>query len=332
MTPNARFTEFLQDIEPSATTKAQASAAHTKLRDFLANHGVYGDVHVRTYLSGSYKRDTAIRPKQEAGVTLRPDVDIIVVIDHDLNESPAEAVDALYDAISDGYDDIRKQQRSVGITTATVDMDVVPIIEPYGDGGGLFIPDRKLEQWLPTNPPGHTEWTTTRNAQADGRFKPLVKLVKWWRRQNPTTGRHPKGFVLECIVSACMTDTETHYGASFTKCLERIVTEYQFYMALGIVPMISDPAVPANSVTSGISFEDFKSFYDLVCEHAAIARQALDATDQDEATKLWKQLFGSRFPGPPVTKAALLASAAAPPITLGFPDRPVKPNKPSGFA
>ena len=27
-------------------------------------------------------------------------------------------------------------------------MDVVPIIEPYGEGGGLFIPDRTLDKWL----------------------------------------------------------------------------------------------------------------------------------------------------------------------------------------
>jgi hypothetical protein len=333
MTPNARFTEFLQDIEPSQTTKTQASQAHVKMRDFLAGHGVYGDIHVKTYLSGSYRRDTSIRPKREGAVLQRPDVDIIVVINHTLDDSPADAVDALYDAISDGYDDIRKQTRSVGVTTSTVDMDVVPIIEPDGEGNGLYIPDRELLKWLPTNPPGHTTWTTEINAKAGGRFKPLVKLMKWWRRQNPTTGRHPKGFVIECIVEACMDCDETHFGELFTKTLANIVSKYGVYVALGIVPTIADPAVSGNSVTSAISPEDFKSFFELVKEHAELARTAMGLEDQGEATALWRQIFGSRFPAPPSEKAlGLLSAAITPTPGLQFPDRPVKPRKPAGFA
>ncbi len=334
MTPNERFNEFLQDIEPSPTTKSQAQQAHQKIRDFLADHGVYGDIHVNTYLSGSYKRDTAIRPRREGDVLLRPDVDIIVVINHTLNDSPGDAVDALYNAISDGYDDIRKQTRSVGVFTATVDMDVVPIIEPDGEGAGLFIPDRKLEKWLSTNPPGHTSWTTEVNSKADGRFKPLVKITKWWRRQNPTSGRHPKGFVLECLVADCMDYAEKHYGELFTKTFETMVAKYQAYVSLGVVPLIADPSVPGNYVTNGIAAEDFKNFFEVVKEHAALAREALQLDDQDEATKIWRQIFGSRFPGPPTaSKAAGLLSAAITPVGgFEFPDRPVQPKKPSGFA
>lgn len=39
-------------------------------------------------------------------------------------------------------------------------MDVVPIIAPFGIENTLYIPDKKLNSWLETNPPGHTEWTT----------------------------------------------------------------------------------------------------------------------------------------------------------------------------
>lgn len=35
MVPHARFLELLQDIEPSATTKANAASAHRALRDHL---------------------------------------------------------------------------------------------------------------------------------------------------------------------------------------------------------------------------------------------------------------------------------------------------------
>jgi hypothetical protein len=60
MSTNSVFQDFLRDIEPSRTTKARASSAHTALRDFLSDHEDFGEVHVKTFLSGSYKRDTAI--------------------------------------------------------------------------------------------------------------------------------------------------------------------------------------------------------------------------------------------------------------------------------
>jgi len=41
------------------------------------------------------------------------------------------------------------------------------------------------------------------------RGAPLVKLLKWWRRQNKT-GKRPKGFVLEVLVSLHAPAGETH--------------------------------------------------------------------------------------------------------------------------
>jgi hypothetical protein len=335
MTPNARFTELLHDIEPSATTVSSAMAAHEAMRDFLCDHDSFGNCHVKTFLSGSYRRNTAIRPRIKDGVLTRPDIDIIVVTNHTLVDCPKGVVDQLFKAIEDGYDNIRRQTRSVGVTTSTVEMDVVPIIEPYGEGCGLYIPDRSLLKWLPTNPPEHTAWTARVNAAASGRFKPLVKLLKWWRRHNPTRGRHPKGFIMECIVAECMDYSESHYGELFAKTLEEIVSRYALFMSLGIVPMIADPGVPGNSVTTNVSCEDFRSFYDVAQRHAARARQALQEENVDEMTRVWREIFGQRFPmtakmaKPDGLLAAPALGSVPPPV---FPNRPVQPNKPAGFA
>ncbi len=79
MSIQTQFKEFLHDVEPSPTTKSNASDAHTALRKFLKEHSTFKDVHVDTFLSGSYKRDTSIRPRIIDGKETRPDVDIIVV-------------------------------------------------------------------------------------------------------------------------------------------------------------------------------------------------------------------------------------------------------------
>ena len=332
-TPQSAFDIFVRDIEPSKTTKSRASQAHTSLRDFLSKHEQFKEVHVRTFLSGSYKRDTAIRPQKNGEDVERPDVDILVVTNHSLADSPAVVVELLYKTLAEKYENIRRQQRSVGIETAQSDMDVVPIIEPVGHAGNLYIADRKLEEWIETNPPQHTEWTTDVNARAGMRFKPLVKMVKWWRRENPTASKKPKGFVLECFSAESMSFTEKHYGELFVGTLETFVSTYAGHIARGEVPVVSDPGVPGNSVTQGLTFDAFKGFYNKAKAHAEKGRSALDETDAEEAVALWRQVFRSRFPkfGDAKKSAGLLTEASAT-SSLTFPSRPVRPNKPDGFA
>ena len=332
MIPQARFQEFLKDIEPSSTTKSNASSAHSRLRRFLQDHYEFSEYHKRTYLSGSYRRDTAIRPRLKTGEAERPDIDIVVETNHTTHDDPGDVVDLLYSTLAEEYSDIRKQSRSVGIETGTADMDVVPIISPYDDDSLLYIPDRKLQSWIRTNPPGHTTWTTEVNESAGGRFKPLVKLMKWWRRENPTVNKKPKGFVIECITAACMDRNETYYGELFVGLLDAIVRDYQTHVLIETVPVIEDPAVPGNNVTDGMSFSAFKGFYNKVKDHAAIGRQALEASNEEDATNYWRTIFGDRFPST-TTGTATGSLMGAPLIPdLRFPNRPVKPNKPQGFA
>ncbi|PZP47853.1 MAG: nucleotidyltransferase [Azospirillum brasilense] len=345
MVPHARFVELLQDIEPSATTKADAATSHRALRDHLWADPTFKLVMVTDFLSGSYKRDTAIRPRRVGDIVTRPDVDTIVVTSHSEDDDPAEVVDGLYWAVRRGYPDSRRQARSVGIITRLADMDVVPIIEPYGNGV-YFIPDRKLERWLRTNPPGHTTWTTTMNAAAGGRFKPLVKMMKWWRRHNQTVSKRPKGFVLECLAADCMDLKQPHFGELFVGTLEKIAEKYGPLAAVGIVPHLEDPGVPGNSVMRGMTVAAFQGFMAKVEEHAKLGRSALDEADLSKATERWRTIFGPRFPATEVREASSLLKAATPPAvgfpaggslgssggSLSFPNHPVTPSRPAGFA
>ncbi len=344
MVPHARFLELLQEIEPSATTKASSATAHRALRDHLWADSSFQPLMVTDFLSGSYKRDTAIRPRKVDGVVTRPDVDTIVVTNHQLTDDPKGVVDALYGAVRRGYSDIRRQARSVGIVTPLADMDVVPIIDPFGNGD-YYIPDRKQERWLRTNPPGHTSWTTSVNAASDGRFKPLVKMMKWWRRHNPTVAKRPKGFVLECFAAECMNRKAAHFGELFVGTLEQINAKYGLYAAAGILPHIDDPGVPGNSVLSGMTVEAFQGFMAKVKDHAGLGRRALAEEDMEKATLYWKAIFGQRFPATEARAASGLLRAATAPAPqapgagllgsgggLSFPDRPITPVKPAGFA
>ena len=330
----SQFEAFLKDIEPSVSTKSNAKAAHEALRAYLKGHEEFKEVLVKVLLSGSYRRNTAVRPRKKGEVTDRPDVDVLVVMDYGLSKAPGEVLDFLYGVLKPEYPDIRKQTRSVGIKSGLADMDVVPIIAPYGMEGTLYIPDRKLEQWRDTNPPRHTEWTTERNTASGGRFKPLVKEFKWWRRHNPTVGRKPKGFVVECIVAENMDYIQTNHAELFVSTMESIVSRYAFSILAKQVPLISDPGVPESSVTYGMTFDSFESFYNKTKAHAELGRRAIEEDDPEKELGLWRKIFGPRFPAPAAAKksADLLSEPLASSGALSFPDRPVEPQKRTGFA
>ncbi len=80
-----------------------ASSAHTKLRATLRGDEIFEPLHRHTFLSGSYKRDTAIRPRIKNGNAQRPDVDIIVVTNHELYDDPVDVVDAIHAACPNSF-------------------------------------------------------------------------------------------------------------------------------------------------------------------------------------------------------------------------------------
>ena len=334
MASQDQFKKFLNDIEPSVTTKTNAQKAHKGLRDFLWGHEEFSKVLVKVLLSGSYKRDTAVRPRVKDGATDRPDVDVIVVLDYSIYDDPGEVLDFLYGVLKGKYSNIRKQNRSVGIAAGLADMDVVPIIAPDGMEGTLYVPDRRPNEWRQTNPPRHTSWTTERNAASGGRFKPLVKEFKWWRRQNRTVGRKPKGFVMECIVAENMDLNETDHAELFVGTMESIVSKYATWISIGQVPWITDPGVSTKSVTDGMTFAAFEGFYNKAKKHAELGRRAIEEDDPDTELGLWREIFGDRFSAPGVAKraASLLSDPLNPAGGLAFPDKPVIPREPGGFA
>lgn len=336
MSIKSQFDNLLTDIEPSSTTVERAQKAHKGLRKFLAEHGQYSTVHIDTFLAGSYMRDTSIRPKSVGGVLTKPDIDIIVEVNYSLYDDPNEVLKELRAVLAEEYElDDKPHQRSVGILTDYVEMDVVPIIAPYGASGPFYLPDRAAKKWQQTDPARHTTWSTEVNKSAGNRFKPLVKLLKWWRRESPSRFKRPKGFVLECIAAECMDRAEKRYPELFVSTLEAIVSKYEFTVeTLKRLPSVPDPGVSGNSVVSQLPLEAFQWFVAKAKAHAVLGREALAQSDPDKALKKWREIFGDRFPKDESAKASggLLDSAAAAAAGYTFPNQPIRPRTPGGFA
>ncbi|MCG8424186.1 MAG: nucleotidyltransferase [Proteobacteria bacterium] len=328
------FKDFLKEIEPSPSYKKDQQTGHKTLRKRLANDEDFKEIHVNTFLQGSYKRDTAINPGK--------DVDIVVVTSLDPDEvTPADANKRLKKCLDKYYDNVVPQNRSFGIELSYVSLDVVLATSRHLNDERLMasfrmaaaledatewkehpllIPDRNLGEWVKTHPKKQMTWTTDKNKACGGYFVPLVKMFKWWRQEAYKLPKRPKGYVLERLAGECVDTTKRDHAEGFVALLENIVSEYEIYALADLVPYLPDPGVPEHNVAHRLEASNFKTFIDKVKDAASVARQALEEEDKKKSAALWRKVFGDKFPKAPEKKNA------------SFPPAPVRPNKPAGFA
>lgn len=189
---------FLKEIRPTRTQLNRAKRSHKHLRSVL-NSGHFENRIVKSYLSGSYARETAIYPLD--------DVDIIFEIDHEFWDvpifekfpDPQIVLKSFHRAIKSRYRDtpVRMQRRSVGLRLSHFHIDVVPAIATR-ERGILLIPDRVEGEWISTGPLIHSEAGMKANNFQNKLFKPMVKLLKFWNSGFPSTAR-VKSFTIETI-------------------------------------------------------------------------------------------------------------------------------------
>lgn len=344
------FEEFLNEIRLTSAQKTELKEGHERLRRRLREDDSLAEHIVSTFLQGSYRRFTAVRPKGAS----RADIDVIVVTDLSENKfTPAKAMTLFVPFLDEHYEGKWKlQNRSFGIELTSVDFDLVITSAPSEQEKKLLlseavtttedlsvdndwrlnsswltktsrnllqrdtalevlreaqarvewkldplrIPDRALKEWQDTHPLEQIVWTQRRNASTNGHFVNVVKALKWWRLENYSTPKHPKGFPLERIIGDCCPEVITSVAEGVTITLERIVTKYASYVALKYVPELPDYGVPGHNVLHRLAVADFAEFYHQATEGAVIARQALNSAERRESSELWRKLFGSKFP------------------------------------
>jgi len=118
------FSKFLKEIRPTQNQRDDCKKGHQTLRERLNNDDKLKSIVVSTFLQGSYRRATAVRPKGGK----RSDVDIIVVTNLNKNDypDPNKAMDIFVPFLKHYYGGKYKRQgRSFGIELSYVDLDLV---------------------------------------------------------------------------------------------------------------------------------------------------------------------------------------------------------------
>jgi predicted nucleotidyltransferase len=305
-TLNALFDQFLSNINPDEKSVEYAQTAHQRVRQCLEEEDDFKQYVLNTFLYGSYKRHTAT-----GGIK---DVDIVVLTNFDPADeenTPQKVLRKLKAALTRCYDDADNpeyQRRSIRVNDSLPDqpdaaltLDVIPAAIKTDEDSPLLVPDCELKEWIYTHPKGHIQHTTSLNSDecSKGRFVPLVKMMKWWWRyqcevNQPDVERpHPKGFWVECLTGETFDPTRSLWADHFIAVLEQIVEKYSSPKE---VPQLSDPGLPGETIMTGMTLTEFKTFLSLTSTSLDKAKQARDEENKLESSKLWRDIFGDQFP------------------------------------
>lgn len=279
--------------------KCRVIAAHRDLRAKLKERlsimeevDSSGNEDIYSFLTGSYKRGTIIRPPK--------DVDFFNVLKADdyKNFTPSEALNILYAALSDIYPDkekageIKPQTHSITVVYSdTFSIDVIPAFE---DGKTYRIPHVPLpgkgeETWLISNPKIHEDIVREANEKTDGKLIPIIKLIKDWMRTTCKPKNIPvTSFHLELLATQILGNKET---TSIDSGLAKFFTQAICFMDEACV---HDPANMDNLVDEEIADSDREKVKTLLRTTAKIAEEAVQAEndgEHEEAINKWKRIF-----------------------------------------
>ena len=137
------FAKFLQEIRLQKNHREALQTGHNTLRERLRSDQNLKAIVVSDFLQGSYRRDTAVRPKGDA----RADVDIVVVTNlkerksaGDGGYTPAQAINVFKPFVEKHYKGkYRIQGRSIGIELSYVELDLVVTSAPSEAQARLLI-------------------------------------------------------------------------------------------------------------------------------------------------------------------------------------------------
>jgi hypothetical protein len=286
------FEKFRQRLELSETEQKDAEKRHTEVRSCIrAGFDVTTD-----FLSGSYRRHTKTKPLK--------DVDVLFVLGDKekwrRDKPPIEMLKAFEAQLKKTYtgkDQVEIGRRSVGIEFEkswypedhegkVLSVDAVPAFEC---GNDYEIPDKITGTWIKTNPTKHREQATAKNKALDGRWVPLVKMLRAWNRANgkPIKPSFLVEVMAEGLVDAPFSSYPQEVQNFFAAAEANISRAWPDPAGLG--PPVSDQMTPDAVAEARKALQEAQRKVVLASRAEATGRQG-------DALSIWREVLGDYFP------------------------------------
>ena len=291
ITVDEAFEKFRQRLELSATEQQDAIRRHKDVRACIGN---CFDIE-RDFLTGSYARHTKTKPLK--------DVDIFFCLGEEdsgwRSKPTSHVLDAFETCLADEYgsDTVERGRRCVTVEfdkrnpTADEEGKVLSndAVPAYDLGNCYEIPDRDLGRWIKTNPDAHKEKATAKNNECDGKWVPLVKMLKRWNRSADKL--IAPSFLIEVMAIELVDPPFTKYASEvrrfFASAQDGIMQDWPDPAGYG--PPVSDQMTPDKRQTA---IDALRAVEVKAARTVRLEQQGKTG----EALALWRDIMGKYFP------------------------------------
>jgi molybdopterin converting factor small subunit len=292
--PEEFFKDFASKIELIKEERQRISKKHLTLRERLKEELTVEE----DFLTGSYNRNTIIRPKKESE---KFDVDFFLAFnkeEYGEKELPEllDEVKAVLEEIKEEDNEIEEiipQKRSIGVIYKdNFQIDVVPAIQIEKDKKYKIF-DKRSQKAVLSNPKLHGENLTTANESTESggikRLVPIVKLLKSWKREKCS---YIKSFHLELLIVEILGKSEIN---SFSQGIHDFFLNAEEYLCQACM---KDPANKENLIDAYLDEDKERdNILNLVKEEKEKAKKALELENDDEKEKAveeWEKIFSKK--------------------------------------
>lgn len=286
------FEEFRSRLELSETERKDAMRRHKDVRAVITEKfKVDGD----GFLTGSYARHTKTKPLK--------DVDIFFPLKGDdlswRRKESSAVLEAFKACLEKAYgkDAVELGRRCVTVTfdkanpTVSEDGKVLSIdaVPAIALADCYEIPDRILGRWIKSNPEVHMAESTAKNKSLDGKWVPLVKMVKAWNRAagSPIEPSFLAEVMAQGLVDGPFTTYESEVRRFFAAAMDGIMSDWSDPAGFG--PPVSDQMTPEKRKRAVEALRKAET-------QAARASRLEREGKQGEALAMWREIFGRYFP------------------------------------
>lgn len=293
---NDAFKKFKSRLELNDKEQKNAAKRQKEVRSLLASKfGIERD-----FLTGSYARYTKTKPLK--------DVDIFFVLEeserHYRSKAPSVLLDDFVSVLCEEYgaSAVQRQSHSVGVDFGVVvdvddntDYRVVSIdaVPAFADGENYEIPFYDGGEWVKTNPEIHARQAVEAHQAFSSEWKGLVRMVKYWNNHE-CHGQKPvkpsfliEVMAMECLYGGWQGRFDYEIQGLFSTLADRIFDEWPDPAGLG--PAVSDGMDTVRKKRAQSLLQQASRDATIAIDHARCGRNG-------EALKVWRALFGPRFP------------------------------------
>lgn len=289
---NKEFDIFHGKIALTGNKKEQLKSARKALRDRIRKY-FQNELQLPTPKfrgQGSYSMGTTVNP-----ISGEFDIDDGVYLLHLNNQDDREwpSVNTVHNWLvnaTDGHTNEKPIDKNTCVRvryTGKYHVDL-PI---YGELRSEYLLADKKKGWNVSDPLAITDWFQGEVNEKDQQLRRLVRFLKTWADfQSTRRGKMPSGLILT-VLGADHFRNDVRDDKVLAETVREIANTTQDTF------VVFNPVNWTEELTERLNSKQKEHFQDAISEFADEAEKAVDSdTNPEEASKIWRQQFGDRFP------------------------------------